>query len=113
MRDVKNGLNYALRVGAERVREYPVIQARIRHSNGGEGYMTVTAANTQMYDASLLLSDFSGTVVSLKSQAEVGRRPQTGFTPVARSVLAQMKGEKRVESGSSPAVLASAVPALR
>ena len=93
--NVKNGLNYVLKVGAERVKEYPVIQARIRHSNGGEGYMTVTGANTQMYDASLLLSDLSGTVVSLKSQAEVGRRPQTGFTPVARSVLTQMKGEKR------------------
>ncbi|MBL8637307.1 MAG: hypothetical protein JNN09_02295 [Alphaproteobacteria bacterium] len=110
--NVKNGLNYALKVGAERVGEYPVIQARIRHSNGGEGYLTI-AANSRTHDGGRILSDFSGKIVALDSGIEVGKRPQTGFTPAAQSVLVQMKGEKRVDAGSSPAVLASAVPALR
>ncbi len=90
--DVKNGLNFTLKAAAE-VGGYPTIQARIRHSNGGEGYLTI-AANSQTHRGFYLLSDLSGKVAIANAGIEVGKRPQTGFTPVAQSVLAQMKGEK-------------------
>lgn len=110
--DTKNGLNITLKAAAKEVGEYPAIQARIRHSNGGEGYLTI-AANSQTRGGLYILSDLSGKIATANAGIEVGRRPQTGFTPAAQSVLAQMKGEKRVDAGSSPAVLASAVPTLR
>jgi len=111
--EVRNGLNFSLRTGAERVREYPVIQARIRHSNGGEGYLTI-AANSQTHGGFYILSDLSGRIATSRAGIEAGKRPQTGFTPAAQSVLVQMKGEKRVDAGSSsPAVLANAGPVLQ
>ncbi len=107
--DVRNGLNLVLDTGAERVGEYPVLQARIRHSNGGEGYMTLSA-NPDTHRGAILLSEFSGTIVAANS-IEAGRKPRTGFTPAAQDVLAQMKSGKRTDAGH-PQVIASASPKL-
>jgi hypothetical protein len=101
--DIKGGINRALD-GAATSAMYPAVQARVKESNGGEGYMTIIL-NPQTHEGARLFSELSGTFFAGNTQLEAGKKERTGFTPLAEKALAQTNaGEKRVESGSSPAV---------
>lgn len=98
--DEKGGINHTIRFAANKVGFFPVVQAKLTQKNGGQGYLTIEA-NSQTHEGGRLYSDFSGVVVDSSSRLEIGKAPMTGFSPVAREVLAQAKstGGKREAPG--------------
>lgn len=88
--DAKDGINTVLKNSRKNGGQFPAIQALLTQKDGGKGYFTI-ALNPNNHKGGLLFSSLSGRFNDSREGLLAGAEPYTGYTPVALSVLEQMR----------------------
>lgn len=106
--DAVNGINLLLDSAARNVSAYPMIQARIKTPDGGNGYLTIIS-HPVTREGEMIVTDLSGKASGLKS-LEAGERNGVKYGPqysqVAKDTLSREKsaslGGRDVSAAVSP-----------